>query len=49
MGLVFPLDLKNVKKVGGRGVDLDEVLVILLRDGVWEIRHAELLGRLLNR
>ena len=43
--LIFPLHLEDVKKVGPRGVDPDEVLV-LLGDRVGEGRDFELLGTL---
>ena len=43
--LVFALDLQDIKKVGRRGVDLDEVLV-RGRLGVRKIRHPELMGSL---
>lgn len=45
--LVFPLDLENIKEVCGGGMDLDEVLIVLLGDRVREVCHTELLGGLL--
>jgi hypothetical protein len=43
--LVFALNLQDIKEVGRRGVDLDEVLV-KGRLGVRELRHPELVGSL---
>lgn len=49
LGLVFALDLEDVEEVCGRGVDLDEVFIVLLGDGLREFCYTELLGRLLIR
>lgn len=43
--LVFPLDLEDVEEVCGRGVDLDDILVVL-GHRVREVGDLELLGAL---
>lgn len=46
--LVFPLDLENIKKVGGSGVDFDNVLRVF-RLQVGQVNDLELIGALIAK